>query len=70
MERRKLLLDAEMLHVESFRVTEEDGPRGTVLAHGYTQPDYPSCARTCGASPPAPTALCGRAMATLAECCY
>jgi hypothetical protein len=70
MKTRKLMLDTEQLRVESFGTVGGDGQRGTVLAHGYTEPDYPSCARTCGASPPFPTALCNRAMVTLAECCY
>src|SRR5213082_3232352 len=48
----KLRLDPETLRVESFAATEEGGGRGTVRGHGYTEPDYPSCARTCGATPP------------------
>lgn len=70
MKTGKLSLDAEQLRVESFRTDPDEGRRGTVLAHGYTEPDYPSCARTCGASPPQPTVLCARGMITLAECCY
>lgn len=70
MRTRKLSLDADQLRVESFRTVGDSGERGTVHAHGYTEPDYPSCARTCGASPPQPTVLCARAMITLAECCY
>src|SRR5215210_750707 len=49
---RKLRLDPETLRVESFVAAEEGGGRGTVRGHGYTEPDYPSCARTCGATPP------------------
>lgn len=69
MKTGKLSLDAELLRVESFRTVAGGGGRGTVLANGYTEPDYPSCA-PCGASPPAPTVFCNRAMVTLAECCY
>lgn len=69
---RKLSLEVGELRVESFRTVPEGGPRGTVRAHGYTEPDYPSCALTCGASPPAPTPLCGAvgALKTVIECCY
>ena len=53
---RKLRLDLDTLRVESFVATEEDGGRGTVRGHGsYTVAPYPSCARTCGASPPPPS---------------
>lgn len=68
---KKLSLEIAELRVESFRTLAESDARGTVRAHGYTEPDYPSCALTCSASPPFPTALCGdkRAM-TVVECCY
>ncbi|HEX8244256.1 MAG TPA: hypothetical protein VF541_12185 [Longimicrobium sp.] len=67
--KRKLRLEPETLRVESFGTVEGDGSRGTVRAHGYTEPDYPSCARTCGASPPPDTSLCYREGPTLKACC-
>lgn len=70
MARKKLSLDLAELRVESFRTQAESAGRGTVRAHGYTEPDYPSCALTCGASPPQPTVLCAGRHITLAECCY
>ena len=67
---RKLRLDPDGLRVESFGTLERDGARGTVRAHGYTDPDYPSCARTCGASPPPPTGICYAVEGpTLKACC-
>ena len=68
--KRKLRLKPETLRVESFGTVEDDGSRGTVRAHGYTEPDYPSCARTCGVSPPPPSLNCLRGPDTLAACCY
>jgi len=70
MQRKKLSLELAELRVESFRTLTESGARGTVRAHGYTERDYPSCALTCGASPPQPTTLCEGRHITLAECCY
>jgi hypothetical protein len=74
MQRKKLSLDPVELRVESFRTLAGSGARGTVQGHGYTEPGYPSCALTCGASPPQPTVLCGRAgdprHVTVIECCY
>lgn len=70
MRSTKLSMDPAELRVESFRTLAGDGARGTVRAHGYTEPDYPSCARTCGASPPQPTTLCDGRHITVIECCY
>ena len=67
--KRKLRLDPERLRVESFGTVEHDPARGTVRAHGYTDPDYPSCARTCGATPPPDTDLCYQAINTQFACC-
>jgi len=67
---RKLNLDLATLRVESFDTVAGDGARGTVNAHGYTEPGYPSCDRTCGASPPAETGLCLQGGPTLKACCY
>lgn len=52
---RKLRLDPEALRVESFAATEVGGGRGTVQGQGYTVAPYPSCALTCGATPPPPS---------------
>lgn len=68
--KRKLRLEVEGLRVESFGTDAGEGPRGTVRAQSYTEPGYPSCALTCGASPPGPTTLCLRGPDTLAACCY
>jgi hypothetical protein len=67
--KRKLTLDADALRVESFGTVDAKVVRGTVHANGYTDPDYPSCARTCGASPPPETGLCHAGGPTLKACC-
>ena len=68
---RKLRLDPETLRVESFAATEEGGGRGTVHGHVYTVPPYPSCARTCGASPPPPDSedFCRMSGTCPQQCC-
>lgn len=68
---KKLKLDPESLRVESFRPTPETDPgRGTVEANGYTEPGYPSCNVTCGASPPPPSEdFCGAFRPTVKACC-
>jgi len=67
---RKLRLDPETLRVESFEATEEGDGRGTVRGHAYTDPDYPSCARTCGASPPPPSVdICRMSGTCPMQCC-
>ena len=58
MKTRKLRLDPEALRVDTFTTEREDGGRGTVKAHGYTQPGYPSCDPTCGATPPEDPSIC------------
>jgi len=67
---KKLSLDLSNLRVESFDTVAGNGARGTVNAHGYTEPGYPSCDRTCGASPPPETGLCAMGGPTLKACCY
>ncbi|HEX6750432.1 MAG TPA: hypothetical protein VF092_24275 [Longimicrobium sp.] len=67
--KKKLALDPDALRVESFGTVDASDARGTVRAHGYTEPDYPSCARTCGASPPPPSSLCYEERPTLKACC-
>ena len=68
---KKLSLSLDGLRVESFDTVAGGGARGTVNAHGYTEPDYPSCARTCGASPPPESMLCGALGGpTLKACCH
>jgi hypothetical protein len=66
---KKLMLDPEGLRVESFRTAGELEGAGTVQAQSYTVSPYPSCARTCGASPPADTSLCRDGAMTLNACC-
>lgn len=68
---KKLNLNLAELRVDSFDTVAGEGARGTVNAHGYTEPGYPSCARTCGASPPPETGLCAAVGGpTLKACCY
>jgi hypothetical protein len=68
--KRKLRLNVDALRVESFGTLEGPGAQGTVHAHGYTDPDYPSCARTCGATPPPDTSVCYAGFApTLQQAC-
>ena len=69
--KKKIALDADTLRVESFPTVDGPDGRGTVHAHGYTDPDYPSCARTCGATPPPDTEICfaGRLAPTLQQAC-
>ncbi len=55
--------------MESFDTVAAAGARGTVNAHGYTDPDYPSCARTCGATPPQDTSICRLLAPTLQQAC-
>ena len=66
----KLRLDPETLRVESFAATDAGGGRGTVQGHGYTDPDYPSCALTCGIpmSPPSED-LCRMSGTCPMACC-
>ena len=68
---RKLRLDPETLRVESFVAIEEGGGRGTVRGHGYTEPGYPSCDRTCGFSPPMPNSedFCRMSGTCPQQCC-
>ena len=66
---RKLRLEPETLRVESFEATEADGGRGTVRGHGYTKPPYPSCALTCGASPPPSDDFCRMSGTCPQACC-
>ncbi|HEX8693736.1 MAG TPA: hypothetical protein VF746_15045 [Longimicrobium sp.] len=67
---KKLSLNPEALRVESFATAADVPGRGTVRANAYTDPDYPSCARTCGASPPPDTEICGWGLRpTLKACC-
>ena len=49
--KKKLRLHAEELRVETFATAREDGDRGTVRAHAVSEPDYPTCAKTCGIPP-------------------
>lgn len=68
---KKLTLDLSDLRVVSFDTVDASGARGTVNAHGYTEPGYPSCDRTCGASPPPESMLCAALGGpTLKACCY
>jgi hypothetical protein len=68
---RKLRLDPETLRVESFVATEEGDGRGTVRGHGYTEPGYPSCDRTCGVSPSPPNSedFCRMSGTCPQQCC-
>jgi hypothetical protein len=67
--KKKLALDPERLRVESFGTVDAADARGTVCAHGYTDPGYPSCDRTCGATPPPDTSICYQDVATYPACC-
>jgi len=67
--KNKLTLDADALRVESFGTVAERSGRGTVHANGYTQPGYPSCDRTCGATPPPDTDICVEGGPTYPACC-
>ncbi|HEU0052631.1 MAG TPA: hypothetical protein VFQ39_05615 [Longimicrobium sp.] len=67
--KNKLRLDPDALRVVSFVSVEERDERGTVLAQSYTQPGYPSCDRTCGASPPPPSDLICRMSGTCPQQC-
>jgi hypothetical protein len=68
--KRKLRLDLDTLQVESFAATQEGDGRGTVQGHGYTEPPYPSCARTCGATPPPPSEdFCRMSGTCPMQCC-
>lgn len=67
---KKLDLKVEELSVESFDTEANVSElRGTVKANGYTDPGYPSCDRTCGASPPPDTTICGAFRPTLQQAC-
>ena len=70
---RKLEMKVDELSVESFTtVPEMKSLHGTVQANSYTVNPYPSCAPTCGASPPPPTDICGLDDAerpTIKACC-
>ena len=56
---KKLTLELDSLRVESFETAADARLRGTVRGNdSYTVSPYPSCARTCGASPPPDTEIC------------
>ena len=67
--KKKLRLNMEALRVESFAATEDGAARGTVHGESYTEPGYPSCDLTCGASPPWPSDFCRDSKSCPQECC-